>query len=853
MSTLPVTDTQKLGMMVLVDPSASPLPLERTLVSVHLTGLIASVGVQQQFRNPLDTPIELEYLFPLPENAAMTDFSLQIGARLIRAEVQETEQAKQAYEQARDEGKHAALLNQRRPNLFAIRIANVLPRETIHAKLQYEERLKLNPGELEFVFPMGLTPRYQSPLAPPEPEAVNPAYTRPDEAVGPVEIQLTADLGLATGLPTSPSHKLKIEAISAGKFSLNLDGAYIPDHDFVLRIPLQGKPVEIAAWCAQDATGEVLLTHWLPGDSGADDIQATPREFVFVLDRSGSMSGEPIRQARNALRACLRILEPLDTFRILLFDDRLEWYHSQKEGKSPNADPVNQAAIHQADTFLSQIEGRGGTEIVQALEAILNLPAAGNHMRYVLFLTDGAVSAEDQALSTVRKKLGQTRIFTFGIGSSVNRALLSKMAQLGRGAAEFLQLDEDIEGAILRFQDKVAFPLLTDIQLEWHNCRTWDLYPSLLPDLYAGQTLQLAARLKRDSETKPATLRVSGKRGAQSVHMELKLPAPSPDSPEVTRAWAKARLDDLQEQSASGATPAHQVRQEVISLAIEHRLASPFTAFVAIDSEVINQGGKNLPIQVSQPLPKGLDRAGFMPMQPPTFAPQTLYAAAPMPMPPTAVMRAASAASDIDDTSTAPSLLSRVFKKRAQPVQQPAAEAEETRHQVNEEAIPFDTASILRWLARTQELDGSWPGGVEFTAVALLAFARNGHTLRRGYYRKQVGRAAAWLAQSAPQPASVYVQVLALHVLVTIDADSSLQAASAQLAQHLPAPRSAFEQAVAALLEPSRQAPPVPAQIGTPEDIRLAAALDLHCPIPSDLIASDPGGLLKIWAAAVIR
>jgi Ca-activated chloride channel family protein len=849
MSTSSGSDIQKLGMMVLVDPSASPLPLERTLVSTHLTGLIASVGVQQQFRNPFDTPIELEYLFPLPENAAMTDFSLQIGARLVRAEVQETEQAKQAYEQARDEGKHAALLNQRRPNLFAIRIANVLPHEIIQAKLQYEERLTLNPGELEFVFPMGLTPRYQSPLAPREPEAINPAYSLPDQSVGPVEIQLTADLGVAVGLPTSPSHKLKIEAISAGKFSLNLEGTQIPDHDFVLRIPLKGKPVEIAAWCAQDSAGEVLLAHWLPGDNGTEDIQPTPREFVFVLDRSGSMTGEPIQQARNALRACLRILEPQDTFRILLFDDRLEWYHAQKEGKSPDADSVNQASIHQADTFLSQIEGRGGTEIVQALEAILNLPSPGNRMRYVLFLTDGAVSAEEQALSTVRKKLGQTRIFTFGIGSSVNRALLSRMAQLGRGAAEFLQLDEDIEGAILRFQDKVAFPLLTDIHLEWHNCRTWDLYPSLLPDLYAGQTLQLAARIKRDSETRPATLRVSGKRGAQSVRMELNLPAPIPDSPEVTRAWAKARLDDLQEQSASGATPAHQARQEVISLAIEHRMATPFTAFVAIDSEVINQGGKNQPIQVSQPLPKGLDRAGFMPMMPAMLSPQPLYAA-PLPPPsPAAVMRTLSAAPDTDASPTS-SLLNRVFKKRAQPPQQAAAK--ESAHQISEEVTPFDTASILRWLARTQELDGSWPDGVEFTAVALLAFARNGHTLRRGYYRKQVGRAAAWLAKSAPQPATLYLQVLALLALVKLDPDPGLQPVITQLAQHLPAPQTAFEQAVSALLDPSLQAPPAPAPIRIIEDVYLAAALDLHSPIPNNLIASDPSGLLKVWAAAVI-
>ena len=236
-----------------------------------------------------------------------------------------------------------------------------------------------------------------------------------------------------------------------------------------------------------------------------------------------------------------------------------------------------------------------------------------NRMRYILFLTDGAVSAEDQALNTVRKNLKHARIFTFGIGPSVNRALLAKMSELGRGSAEFLQLDEDIEGAILRFQDKVAFPVLTDIQLEWVNCRAWDIYPAQLPDLYAGQSLQLSARLKRDPQNHHAAVKVKGAIGSQLVRYEILLPDSDPEFPEAARLWARSRVEDLLEQGASSRQPAHSMRQEIISLAIEHHLLTPYTAFVALDSEIVNPAGKMIPLEVSQPLPKGLDWDGFMP------------------------------------------------------------------------------------------------------------------------------------------------------------------------------------------------------------------------------------------------
>ena len=251
----------------------------------------------------------------------------------------------------------------------------------------------------------------------------------------------------------------------------------LPDHDFVLRIPLAGKPVEVTAWCARDANGAKCC--WPTGCRGCQiplrhqKSHPCPREFIFVLDRSGSMSGEPIRQARNALRACLRILDAQDIFRILLFDDYLEWY--QKEAAA-----VTQAAIDQADSLFEW--GRRPRRHGNPPGAGFRSQPAGETGSYPLHsFSDrwGRFGRGARPELSFARNSNQARVFTFGIGPSVNRALLSRMAQLGRGAAEFLQLDEDIEGAILRFQDRVAFPVLTDIHIEWVHCKAWDIYPAL--------------------------------------------------------------------------------------------------------------------------------------------------------------------------------------------------------------------------------------------------------------------------------------------------------------------------------------------------------------------------------------
>lgn len=838
----------KFGIMVFPNKIASALPLVRTQVNAHITGVISTVNVTQSFINPYESPIELEYLFPLPENAALVDFTIQIGPRVIRADLRESQQAQEAFEQARQEGKQAAKLDQRRPNLFAIQFANVLPSRPILVIISYENRLSINADELEFIFPMGLTPKYHSHVQSDEAKGVDAPVSSPGEQIGDVEITVTALLGQKTGTPISPSHNIAVENIGDGQFSINLVGQYFPDHDFILRFPLINKTIEPVVWCTHDATSEIALVNCLPVLNDGVEAKITPREFIFVLDRSGSMSGEPIRQARNALRACLRILDPQDTFRILLFDDQLEWYKNTPER-------VEQAEIDHADQFLNSIEGRGGTEIVQALEAALSLPAENEWMRYILFLTDGAVSAEDRALQSIRKKLNRARIFTFGIGPSVNRALLSKMAQLGRGAAEFLQINEDIEGAIIRFQDKVAFPVLTDIQIEWTGCSVWDMIPSILPDLYAGQNLQMVTRLKRDKAGQSTILHFSGVRGAEKIVMDIPIPGSDSEFPEITRAWAKGRIDELLEKAASEGSLVHQVRQEVIALAIEHRLVTPYTSFVALDPEVVNPKGEILTVSVAQPLPQGLNFAGFFPPLP------VRMAAASFTLP--GMPKFAQTKRSSKDNSAREKAVDHELYQQDMPAamnfSQGIGEINAAPPDIDRPVIisstgidSSDPSEILRWLARTQNLNGSWSEAVEFTAAALLAFIRQGHTIRRGYYRKQVNRAAEWLIHIECEGTQAFYRACALSELSSADLDPNITGRIGAILHRLPPPRTPVEQTILNRINQSQKPDPGPQSIFDLDSLRIACILNAILDVPANLIENDPQGLVRVWMACLI-
>ena len=733
-------DEIKTGTLVVTGaPDSSPLPLESMDVIAQVTGPLASVTVTQLFGNPFRETVELSYLFPLPHEAAVFDFELRAGGRVITASAQELEAARRTYEEARGLGRLASLLEQKRLSLFSLDLANVKPGETVRATLRYQERLRYDDGRYSFVFPMGLTPRYAH--TPEEGEGAE-APVSPQGAPAPsVDISVSVDAGAEVrDIDTieSPSHPVEITRLDERRAQVRLAGDHVPNKDFVLRYRVAGEDVGARAWLSASAPGAKLLATLVP-PAITDDAEPPPREFVFVLDRSGSMSGGPLAEAKNALRACLRTLGERDSFALLAFDDRLEWL---REG----AAPFTQRAVDDADRWLDRLDARGGTEIAGALGAALSLPADPERRRYVVFLTDGAVHDEAGTLKAVRRGLGTARLFAFGLGPSVNRGLLAKAAEAGRGAAEFLQLGEDVEGAIIRFQDRVSYPVLTDLRLEWEGVKAWDVYPRSLPDLYAGQPLEVVACAAHEGGATDGSLTLIGTRGGEEVRARVALPRPGGRDGAVERAWARARVDDLLAHGSESAMNLPSAREQLIALAVEHRLVTPYTALVAVDAEGEARGdGRPRQVAVSQPLPESVT---FGAAHPARASMPMFQAAAPAPT----------------SAKSAGSIFGVFRRKRAsveayqdaEPARPPSGSYEEAalyraRPASSEEtpkAQSSDPERALRELARTQNASGSWGAGdveIEFTAAAVLAFVRGGHTRRSGHFRRQVSKAVRWL------------------------------------------------------------------------------------------------------------
>ena len=800
------TDEPVLAQLRPVDAIESPLPLEHTDVRVRAAGLAATVTVSQRFRNPLTEKTDLEYLFPLPHEAAITAFELRFGKRIIHASIQEMERARQQFEDARGKGKRAGLLESRRSNLFALQLANIQPGEFIEAVVTYHQRLEFNSGRVEYVFPMGITPKYHRPGHAEETEGVDAPVANDLTQVGDVEITLEADTGLKSSDPVSPTHPLVISRTSGTRFQVKLEGAHLPNRDFVLRWQMEVAGVQFPVWHAPDENAGTFLATFIPP---MPELAAAPipREMIFVLDRSGSMSGEPLRQAVNGLRACLRSLNPQDTFAILLFDDKLDWLCGLQN--------VTQSTIDGVEKQLAKVDVRGGTEILPALLAALSLPVDPERSRIVIFLTDGAASAEAQTLKEVRGQMDNARLFTFGVGPSVNRAFLKQLAVIGRGQPEFIGLDEDIEEAILRFQDRIAFPLFTNLSLEAEGGQIWDVYPAQLPDLYAGCPLEVAGRYKAGITL---TLIARGERMGQPLEMRTELTEVAPDSMLIPRLWARARVDDLTEQTELRLKPEHESRSEIISLALEYSLLTKYTAFLAVDQKSALLPGKSYFIKVAQPLPEGLNfAAGF-----PAPAPQTLFQLA------------------IGDMDIPAFIRTRKIKEYSDQSQRMAAVSEPEPAD-----RAFDPASVLRELARTQQLNGSWEDDMEHTAAALLAFVRSGHTMLKGHYRKQVARTAAWLMQSPASGFAAYLCALALRELAGATDSAEQLSAAEQAMKMLPKPASDLEKEVQLILQNGKLKIKPLKQIKTMDELRLSVVRnEKGLQVPGKLLKDELGRIL---------
>ncbi|HEX8265263.1 MAG TPA: TonB family protein, partial [Pyrinomonadaceae bacterium] len=549
-----------------------------------ISGFLARVRVRQEFENNFADKIEAVYVFPLSQNAAVDQMTMRVGERTIAGRIMKKEEAKQVYETAKTEGKTAALLDQNRPNIFTQAVANILPGEKITVEISYVETLKYEDGAYEFVFPTVVAPRYN-------PAQVTDANARSapiaaTRAGHDISIEVNLDAGVPVENVASKVHEIESAMLSASRRVVKLKSEKdIPNRDFVMRYDVSGKKIADAVLTHRDKRGGFFTLMLQPPDTISYE-DATPKEIVFVLDTSGSMSGFPIEKAKEAMRRALDGLHPFDTFNLITFAGETHVLFDTPV-------PASVENLRKAQELLDGTEGSGGTEMMTAIRAAFAPSNSNSHVRIVCFMTDGQVGNEAEIIAEVQKHRN-ARVFSFGIGESVNRFLLDKIAEEGRGEATYVSLTDDGSAAAKRFHERVRSPLLTDISIDWNGLPVADVYPNRILDLFSAKPIILHGRFTKSAS---GTIRLKGKRFGQDFVREIPVVFPENEAQHDVLAtlWARTRIDDLMSQDWNGIQKGKardEVQNTITQLGLEYNLLTQFTSFVAVEDRIVTDNGQ---------------------------------------------------------------------------------------------------------------------------------------------------------------------------------------------------------------------------------------------------------------------
>jgi Ca-activated chloride channel family protein len=583
-----------------VDGREAPAaPLLSTDVTFRVSGMVARARVVQAFRNASENWVEGVYVFPLPENAAVDRLQLRVGERLVEGEIREREAAKRDYEHARAAGRRTALMDQERPNLFTTRVANIGPQEMIAVEFEYQQTLRYDRGRYSMRFPMVVGPRYipgtlkvsapgdpgWSPNTDQVPDAarITPPVLRPEAGpVNPVRIHVDLDAGVPLAELSSPYHRVAVHAVSATRSRIELaDGPVPANRDFELAWALQARQAPQIAWFTEYKDGRHYGLLMVMPPAAAPGTRLA-REVVFVLDTSGSMGGASIRQAKEALELALARLAPGDRFNVVEFN-------SSAQRLFAVAQPVGPRSVRHAIDWVRSLQARGGTEMAAALRLALDGSDAGARVRQVVFLTDGAVGNEDALFRLIRERLGDTRLFTVGIGSAPNSHFMTKAAELGRGTFTYIGRIEDVQEKMSALFAKIESPVLKGLDVRWPAGAQVESWPRRIPDLYAGEPVVVAAALDRLE----GEVRVSGTREDRVWEARVPLGLNGSGGAGMGSLWARGKVEALMDSIREGAAE-EQVRVQVIDLASAHRLVTKYTSFVAVDKTPVRPSDAQL-------------------------------------------------------------------------------------------------------------------------------------------------------------------------------------------------------------------------------------------------------------------
>ncbi len=586
------------------DKTTIEFPLAHTSVLADVSGDIARVEVTQLYQNPTAQRLEAIYQFPLPENAAVTDMMFRIGKRVVISEVKKRQEARDTYERAKAEGHTAALTEQERPNLFTQSVANIPPGESVEVVIRYVHEVKFDSGRYQFHFPTTIGPRYNPSHGMTDAARVSPPVVAPGiKAAHDLDLVVTLGPSDAFADVAAKSHRIMTATDpKLGKRIIALgDGDHVPNKDFILAWRPAGAEPEARVLTAREH-GEDYLMMFVQPPADVAPAMVRAKEMVFLIDKSGSMWGQPLDEAKAVVLKALEKMGADDTFQLIAFD-------STTESMSPQSLPRSPENIAAAERWLGNLRGGGGTEMLAGIRAALDQPYDQKRLRMVIFCTDGFIGDEKEIIDYISTMRGQSRVFGFGIGSSVNRYLIEGVGRAGRGAAEIVRQDEPVDEVVARLYKRLDRPVLTDVALRFSGVDVTAMEPQRLPDLFAGQPLVVVGKYQGHG---PATVEVSGMLGSKPYVRTIPIALASQAGDAVLGTlWARRRIETLTDATENGSSIVTN-DAEIVALALKFKLITKLTSFVAVEKEL--KIDTNIPLAemlVPNELPEGVSYKGI--------------------------------------------------------------------------------------------------------------------------------------------------------------------------------------------------------------------------------------------------
>ena len=641
--------------LILDTPQGAKAPallLESTLEG-EVNGLVASITLTQRFENPSNEWVHGRYVFPMPEQAAVDSLTITVGERVIRGVVKEKEQAKREFQAAKANGKKAGLLEQHRPNLFSMSVANIPPNSEITTEITWVETVQYAQGRFSLRLPTTLTPRFipsavateQSPQYIPDQDitidpnngwaqnnarvpdaaAITPPQIRPAIAAQEEEAQaraqphlfslnLTLNAGIALADIVSVTHAIDVTQREGDQRGVTLsNGRASMDRDLVLEWTPDANHSPSAAVFSQQLDGQYHnLVMVMP--PARNIVQTLPREILFIIDSSGSMAGVSMAQAKQGLKTALGYLSPSDRFNIIDFDSTASSLFS-----SPRE--VNTASLARAHEFISSLVADGGTNMREALGLAFTQPVDQRFLRQIVFITDGSVGNEAELFNYIHHHLDDARLFTVGIGSAPNSHFMRGAARYGRGTFQFIDALDQAAGQMAELFGKLNRPVMRDIQIDWGTSEvpgeTPEFFPARINDLYVGEPIMVVSRSSQPLSQITVSGQLAGTPWSQNIAV-----TGLANSDNLDKVWARRKVEDLESQRVVAGRPVEEIKKQIIEIGVLHQLVTRFTSFIAVEeviSRPVDAIAKNQ--QVANLMPKG----NTMPVPiPNTATPSTL-------------------------------------------------------------------------------------------------------------------------------------------------------------------------------------------------------------------------------------